>query len=129
MQGTTLAVALLQGTQSVRGYDVNLEWYNKVNHLFEEYATKHDIDFQVFENNTVKIKSIRPTDLLYIDTSHVAKHLRKELNIHASAVNKYIILHDTDAKSELRKPAQELKSWKIIEDCKENVGYMVLKKK
>lgn len=36
-----------------------------------------------------------PVDMLFIDTFHVYGHLRRELEFHASAVGKYIAMHDT----------------------------------
>lgn len=36
-----------------------------------------------------------PVDLLFIDTFHIYGHLRRELDLHAPSVRKYIILHDT----------------------------------
>lgn len=38
---------------------------------------------------------IEQTDLLFIDTWHTYDQLRKEFELHAHKVNKYIILHDT----------------------------------
>lgn len=39
--------------------------------------------------------TIEPTDLLLIDTWHIYEQLKQELELHASKVRKYIILHDT----------------------------------
>ena len=38
---------------------------------------------------------IEPTDLLFIDTLHNYSQLKKELELHAGNVKKYIIFHDT----------------------------------
>jgi len=38
---------------------------------------------------------IEQTDMLFIDTWHVYQQLKKELELHASKVNKYIAFHDT----------------------------------
>lgn len=37
---------------------------------------------------------IENTDFLFIDTVHCANHLRKELNLHAGKVGKYLGFHD-----------------------------------
>lgn len=37
---------------------------------------------------------IENTDFLFVDTLHNANHLRKELNLHAAKVGKYIGFHD-----------------------------------
>jgi hypothetical protein len=39
---------------------------------------------------------IEKTDFLFIDTAHNYKQLKKELNLHAKNVNKYIGFHDTE---------------------------------
>ena len=38
---------------------------------------------------------IEPTDLLFIDTFHVYQQLRRELELHADRVRRFIALHDT----------------------------------
>ena len=55
---------------------------------------KEDTDFQFLVGNTLEIE-IEPTDLLFIDTLHNYAQLKKELELHASKVSKYIIFHDT----------------------------------
>lgn len=39
--------------------------------------------------------TIKPTDLLFIDTWHVYNQLKDELRLHADQVRNYIVLHDT----------------------------------
>jgi hypothetical protein len=51
-------------------------------------------EFNFIIGNTLEIE-IQPTELLFIDTLHNYTQLIKELNLHASKVSKYIILHDT----------------------------------
>ena len=58
-------------------------------------ASEEDgIEF-IFINADVLTVSIEKTDLLFIDTLHRYLQLKKELEAHASNVNKYIIMHDT----------------------------------
>ena len=40
---------------------------------------------------------IEPTDLLFIDSFHTYAHLKKELELHANKVRKYIVFHDTES--------------------------------
>lgn len=55
--------------------------------------------FQPRCGNTLKIPPIEPTDLLFIDSFHTAKHLLRELERHVDPivrpVRKYIVFHDT----------------------------------
>lgn len=55
--------------------------------------------FQPRCGNTLSIQLIEPTDLLFIDSYHTARHLLSELERHVdplrNAVRKYLIFHDT----------------------------------
>ena len=50
--------------------------------------------YKFWQANNLEIE-IEETDLLFIDTWHSYKQLKSELELHASKVKKYIILHDT----------------------------------
>lgn len=60
----------------------------------ERCAKDCNINFQFEKKDVLKIE-IEKTDLLFIDTLHTYEQLRRELNLHADKVRKYIILHDT----------------------------------
>jgi ornithine carbamoyltransferase len=60
----------------------------------EEFAKDIKCDFKFWLANNLEIE-IEKTDLLFIDTWHSYKQLKAELELHASKVKKYIILHDT----------------------------------
>mgnify|MGYP003660191117 CR=1 FL=1 len=62
-----------------------------------EIAAKNEgIDFEFIVADTSNPQlDIEPTDLLFIDTWHVYDQLKKEFELHANKVKKYIILHDT----------------------------------
>lgn len=130
-QGATLAAAVLATPNKVRAYDIKFGWYNEAHVLFSEYATINNIDYEVFEMDTLKCK-IDQTDLLYIDTRHRYSHLTKELQRHGPMVRKYIIFHDTYTHEGLRKAVQEYveknPEWEIVTDCKINVGFMTIKR-
>lgn len=49
----------------------------------------------MFHEQSALESDIEPTDLLFIDTLHVAEQLREELRMHALKVRKFIVLHDT----------------------------------
>lgn len=74
----------------------------------ELYCKTNDITFEFKLGNTLEIE-LEETDLLFIDTFHVYKQLRKELELHANKSKKYIILHDTTLygfKNEISGPEQ-----------------------
>lgn len=41
--------------------------------------------------------SIEPTDMLFTDTVHEYRYLKRELELHAGKVRKFIAIHDTEA--------------------------------
>lgn len=57
-------------------------------------AAKHHIDFEFIQANVLDV-TIEPTDMLFLDTWHSYRQVKKELTLHASKVRKYILLHDT----------------------------------
>lgn len=130
-QGATLAAALLQNPKRVRAYDIKLKPYNFAKHLFEGYIQENNIDYAIYETDSL-ICAIEPVDVLYIDTLHKHDHLRKELTRHGDKAKRYIILHDTAAQKGLKRAAKEYveqnKHWKIERVCDINVGFMTLKR-
>ena len=103
------------------------------------YSNSGSTNFEFIEADILTV-DIEETDLLFIDTFHVYRQLKRELELHSSNVNKYIILHDTqtfgyigeDGGEGLRKAVTEFlndnKYWTIYEDFKNNNGLMILKK-
>jgi hypothetical protein len=57
-------------------------------------AKEINVDFKFIEADVLTI-NIDETDLLFIDTLHQYKQLKRELEIHSNNVRKYIIMHDT----------------------------------
>lgn len=62
--------------------------------LIEEYCKVNNIIYKFMQKNTLELE-IENTDLLFIDTFHVYKQLKKELELHGNKAKKYIIFHDT----------------------------------
>lgn len=64
--------------------------------LAQELATNEGIDFVFIQGDTVDPDfEIEETDLLFIDTWHIYKQLKVELQKHSNKARKYIIMHDT----------------------------------
>jgi hypothetical protein len=82
--------ALLMGMpKRMISYDIHLCNWEPVRDL-----VKDTTDFSFAIGNTLEIE-IEPTELLFIDTLHNYAQLKKELELHANKVSKYIIFHDT----------------------------------
>ena len=130
-QGATLAAALLQNPKKIRAYDTSLSPYNFAKHHFEKYANDNNIDFVIYETNTLTCK-IDPVDLLYIDTKHEYKHLTEELKLHGHKVKKFIIFHDTFTQRGLERAIDSYinqhPEWFIINQCRINVGFTTTSK-
>jgi len=62
--------------------------------LVKDTAKDIGVDFSFIMASTLDVE-IAHTDLLFIDTHHSYAQLQKELALHSSKVNKYIIMHDT----------------------------------
>ena len=67
---------------------------NEYKQTFMEECKNENINI-TFHNGSDLECPLENTDLLFIDTFHVYGHLIKELERWNSAVNKYIIIHDT----------------------------------
>ena len=125
-QGGTLAIPCLNGIKKVRGYEINLQYYNKASKYFDL-----DIDFKVINESTLTTSPIDEVDLLYIDSVHTCEHLTKELNRHAHNVNKYIVMHDTFSRQlmpSIKRFIEKNKEWKIITNCTDSVGFVSIAK-
>lgn len=129
MQGSTAACAILAGASELLLVDINFSRFDPYFHLFEAY-----------DKGRVRTKNISSTDpklkikcdVLLIDSVHKSDHLSRELNLHASNVNKYIICHDTFKINSLHvvieKYCKAHPEWIIDEYHKVNVGYTVMKR-
>jgi hypothetical protein len=107
-QGATSACACLAGAESVTGVDIG------------------PYDFSFIERSSHDPSTVGECDVLLIDSKHTPQHLKKELQLHASSVRNYIIMHDTYKIKGLHKVASQLEGWKVEEYYQENVGYTVL---
>lgn len=70
-------------------------------------------DFIVADTTNLEIEE---TDLLFIDTWHVYPQLKKELELHAKKVRKYIAFHDTETFEYLGEDEGYAGLWPAIEE-------------
>lgn len=129
---------ILGNPKKMISYDINnpSEYGSNINHVYNNCG---NTDFKFIEANTLDIE-IEETDLLFLDTLHIYKQLKKELELHSPKTRKYIIMHDTesfgyvgrDGGYGLRKAIIEFlddnTNWILHEDFKNNNGLMILKK-
>ena len=101
--------------------------------VVEKNAKNEGVDFHFIIGDSHKIE-LEPTDFLFIDTIHTDKHLRKELELHANKVKKFIGFHDTEScKKELAPVIKDfLKNnvggWELFYYVQFNNGLTVIKK-
>jgi hypothetical protein len=89
-KGGSGAAFLMAKPKTFITYDIRLNDYAKgYKKMTEKYT-----NFIAIEADTASIE-IEPTDMLFIDSSHTYSHLKKELELHADKVRKYILMHDT----------------------------------
>ena len=119
-QGATSACACLAGAKSVTGVDITAKLILPFVPLFGPY------DYTFIEKSSHDPSTVGECDVLLIDSKHTPQHLKKELQLHASSVRNYIIMHDTYKIKGLHKVASQLEGWKVEEYYQENVGYTVL---
>jgi hypothetical protein len=127
-------------------------FYGDTSRLYaiQNYAKNNGVDYKFVMGNTLN-NDIEQTDMLFIDTLHVYGQLKKELEKHASNVNKYIVFHDTTtfeyqdekhyynvdaldtSKTGLWPAIQEFldshTEWEILERRTNNNGLTILQKK
>lgn len=75
--------------------------------------------------------AIDPTDMLFIDTEHLYRFLKRELDLHASKVKKFIAIHDTYNCPELNTAIEELlwdDEWDIKERYDDCCGMTILRR-
>ena len=60
----------------------------------EQAAKNSATEFKFVLASTLETE-IEPADLLFIDSEHTYDHLKKELELHAGKIKKFILFHDT----------------------------------
>ena len=130
-QGTSAAGVLLNSKlKKVVLIDNDLRLFNSQSHLFKQYCSDNNIELDVRQIDSASVGAKEPCDVLMIDSLHTARHLRKELALHASNVCTGIVMHDTSHKPELWNVVQEFltnnEEWVLQERFTESVGYTVI---
>lgn len=119
---------------SIEEFGVSIDYLKKL-------AKDNNVDYEFILGDTTNLE-IDETDFLFIDTWHVYPQLKKELDLHAKRVRKYIAFHDTETfeyKGEdegyvglwpaIEEFLNENKDWVICERFAHCNGLTVLKKR
>lgn len=103
--------ALLRGRpKTLHCYDI--ERHPEFDNLFR-LAGRTELRFHLASTLEVEIN---PTDLLFIDTYHVYGQLRRELELHADRVRRFIAMHDTTTFGERGEAEGTRGLWPAVEE-------------
>lgn len=137
-QGTSAAGVLLNSKlKKAVLVDNNLGMFRRLtSHLFRQYCSENDIELDVRQVDSSMVGSKEPCDVLLIDSLHTAKHLKKELSLHADNVRIGIVFHDTSLETDatiqpelwntIQKFLTDNEEWVLRERFTESVGYTVI---
>ena len=126
--------AFLEGLKGRNGTLISIdsmppEYYGGNTVKVETSAKEMGVHFEFKHYSTLCIV-IDPTDLLFIDTKHIYKQLKAELERHSDKAKKYIVLHDVvSCKDELIPAINELLAlgkWKIKKEYFNCNGLLIL---
>ncbi|KKN80834.1 hypothetical protein LCGC14_0326410 [marine sediment metagenome] len=91
--GNSTVAFLASRPEQLSSYDIHC-WFSLDD--FRRIARDGGVQWEFYCVNVLDIKPIEPTDLLFIDTWHHGIQLAAELELHASSVGRWLILHDTE---------------------------------
>lgn len=139
-QGGTLSAALMMNPKEVCIVDINLDPYKQyLAPLAREYCNENIILLEELECSSHDEKTLREVDVLLIDTVHNSNFMKKELELHAKNVSKYIIAHDTSMIARVKNDSlfktldtfckKSKGEWEVVERNNNSVGYTVIGRK
>jgi FkbM family methyltransferase len=139
-KGVTTWAFLASKTHILLSVDINYpEEYGGSLPEIRRCAEEAGIEFRFVLADDLNVE-LEETDLLFIDTLHVYRHLKAELDLHAGKARKFIIIHDTetfgivgaDGGTGLFNAIHEFlvihKGWRIKEIFKNNNGLTILER-
>jgi len=74
-------------------YDIDPTWVQRANEVLSPLASEETV-FEARLGDTTEVE-IDATDFLFIDTFHTYEQLKKELELHADKVRRFLAFHDT----------------------------------
>lgn len=95
-QGATAAAVMLQAPKYIELVDLVIDYFVPQRHLFEQFALANDVVLKVVQSSSIDPRlPVTEVDMLLVDTLHEPNHVVMELEKHAPATNKFIVIHDT----------------------------------
>jgi hypothetical protein len=85
------------------------KWGGDINKVYE-VANECGLNFEFRQEDVLRIE-IEETDLLFIDTWHTYDQLKRELELHANKVKKYICFHDTTTYAHINEYSSHENTW------------------
>lgn len=99
--------------------------------LVQEKCKMEGVHFEFLQVDSLSA-SVPDIDFLFIDGEHTYQQVKKELEIYAPNVNKYIAFHDTIKFSGVKHAVNDFLSrndeWKIIYEAKDVFGLTIIKR-
>ena len=97
--------------KTLRCYDIRDANFELQMRLGAEVGT--DVRFERADSLSL---TIEPTDLLFIDTYHVHRQLKAELERHSAMARKYIVMHDTEVFADHGEDSSRPGLWGAVEE-------------
>ena len=93
-QGLSIMTLIManKDLETVIGVDIDLDkWHKKMDGLVLDWIKQGNTEVIMHECDSTDPKCAAEVDMLHIDSLHHPNHLRKELDLHAKNVKKYIM--------------------------------------
>lgn len=133
MQGSSLATLIRNIPDKLIGIDITLDKIKPYIWLFQDYADKHDIEFELRETSSISDEAVKgECHILHIDSMHKASHLAKELALHNHTARGGIFMHDTNLPGmyeAVQNFLQKNDEWELLEHSTKNVGWTSIVRK
>lgn len=88
--GCSTTALLAAQPDKLISYDIALQRQ----YLDPLFQVRGKTEFLYYELNVIQIPPIEPTDMLFIDTMHAYRQMKRELELHGDRVKKYLAFHD-----------------------------------
>ena len=129
MQGATAAALAVAGIPYIQLVDITFEKFRPYQHLFK------DINLEMHEISSIdpSLSSLKPVDMMLVDSVHVGAYTLKELALHAKSVRKYIVFHDTvkptdDIQKAIMQFLKQNTNWTLETVYTQNVGFTTIRR-
>jgi len=122
--------ALMYGKPKVlKSYDIQaIEEHGVDRNTLIQLGNENGVQFEFIIGDTLNIE-IDNTELLFIDTWHTYDQVKRELELHANKVSKYLVFHDTTTYGVTGEGGHPIGLWPAIEEfLNENTNWVIEKR-